>query len=386
MSSRFLKFIIIVSIFVIYTSYKAIQLLPSQRIAALIITALVFLLMLGGMFLYRANISLFDAIWFRIFSWAGILVMGLWATFIIISIPLDIFRLTVFTIGKIIGSSEVDVARRDFLFRGAYAFTLALSGGLAGLGFLEVLRGPKVKEVSVPVKNLPPSLFNLKITQISDLHVGPTLRKGYVEEVVRLANATNPDLIFLTGDIADAYATSIAEHLGPLENLKSKFGSFYVTGNHEYYWGAEALIEKVKQLGFTPLLNDNAILQIGKNKILVAGVTDPAGEQMLQGHKPDVAKALSTKSECDFKILLAHRPDACIEAEALGANLQFSGHTHAGQFFPFSLFIRLAHKYNRGLYQHGQLWLYVNPGTGYWGPANRLGVMSEISVITLVNA
>jgi hypothetical protein len=196
MSSRFLKFIIIVSIFVIYTSYKAIQLLPSQRIAALIITALVFLLMLGGMFLYRANISLFDAIWFRIFSWAGILVMGLWATFIIISIPLDIFRLTVFTIGKIIGSSEVDVARRDFLFRGAYAFTLALSGGLAGLGFLEVLRGPKVKEVSVPVKNLLPSLFNLKITQISDLHVGPTLRKGYVEEVVRLANATNPDLIF----------------------------------------------------------------------------------------------------------------------------------------------------------------------------------------------
>jgi predicted MPP superfamily phosphohydrolase len=141
----------------------------------------------------------------------------------------------------------------------------------------------------------------------------------------------------------------------------------------------------MRGLGFVTLLNENKILKVGETSLMVAGVTDPVGVHMLRGHASDTTKALTSSEESQFKILLAHRPDACHGAESLGVDLQFSGHTHAGQFFPFSLFIGLAHKYYNGLYRHGNMWLYVNPGTGYWGPANRLGVVSEISCLTLTN-
>jgi predicted MPP superfamily phosphohydrolase len=267
--------------------------------------------------------------------------------------------------------------------QGFYLSLFGVSGALAGLGLLEVVRGPKIKKTLLAVENLPPSLQGLKIAQISDLHVGLTIRKGYVEEVVRLMNETNPDFIFLTGDITDAPINSIAEHLKPLSNLKSKYGTFYITGNHEYYWDIESIIEAMKALGFTLLLNENRTLKIGDSKILIAGITDPAGEHGLPGHAPSMSRSIAALDETAFKILLAHRPDACVEAEALGFDLQFSGHTHAGQFFPFSLLIGLAHKYTKGLYRHGRMWVYVNPGTGYWGPADRLGIRAEISLVTL---
>jgi len=159
-----------------------------------------------------------------------------------------------------------------------------------------------------------------------------------------------------------------------------------VTGNHEYYWDPEGLIAKMRELGFTPLLNENAALKIGESRLLVAGVTDPMGAAMTPAQKPDVSRAAHSDEKADLRILLAHRPDASTEAEPLGFDLQFSGHTHAGQFFPFSLLIGLEHRYSRGLYRHGRMQVYVNPGTGFWGPPNRLGVPAEITLATLRRA
>ena len=147
--------------------------------------------------------------------------------------------------------------------------------------------------------------------------------------------------------------------------------------------GYVEVIAKMKELGFTTLLNENVILKIGEQNLMIAGVRDPAGENAVADDAPNAKQTATTYEKVDLKILLAHKPDACEEAEGLGFDLPFSGHTHAGQFFPFSLFIGLAHRYAGGLYQHGRMWAYVNLGSGYWGPADRLGVRSEITLVTL---
>lgn len=385
MNERLIKFLIVLSIFVGYTFYKVVQFWPQKKILAAAITALIFLIMLGANFAYRSNEAIFEDTWFVIASWLGVLLVGVWATFIFLSIPFDLLQLVVFIFDRLTGNNtDINLERRVFLFKSINTSLIALSTGLVGLGFLEMLRGPKIKEAKVKIKNLPASLQGLRIAQISDLHIGPTIRRSYVEDVVAKTNSLNADIVVLTGDIVDGHAEFIGTHIQPLGDLKSRHGVYYVTGNHEYYWGAPSFISKVKELGFTPLINENVSVEIGDSKILMAGVTDPAGA-MLEGHTPNLEKASISKEETEFKILLAHRPDTVIEAEKFGFNLQFSGHTHAGQFFPFSLMIGLFHKYTRGLYQHEKMWLYVNPGTGYWGPATRLGVMSEVTLVVLEN-
>jgi predicted MPP superfamily phosphohydrolase len=260
---------------------------------------------------------------------------------------------------------------------------LAVSAVFAALGIRQALAGPVVSHVSVPIALLPPELEGLRIAQISDLHVGPMIRRGYVESVVRKVLDLKPDLIAVTGDLADGAPEALKAQIEPLTKLKAPLGVFYVTGNHEYYWGAQRWIDKAAELGLTPLLNENRVLSLRGAKILVAGVTDTYAEQFMPSHRSDPGKAAATGQNPAVKILLAHRPDSCLEAERAGFDLQLSGHTHGGQFFPFSLLIPLFHRYWRGLNRHGRLWVYVNRGTGYWGPPDRFTVPSEITLLQL---
>ena len=377
MRSRFARLLQLLSVFVLYTSYKIAELLPwsgwAAVLGALALALALFAVMTAGMFLYRPKPNIFDAPWFRLLAWTGSLGMAAWATFIIVSIPVDLVHL-LFAI-----SGHADTGTWHLVALAVFAISLALSS----IGFAQVLGGPRVKNTRIAIDSLAPSLVGLRIAHVSDLHVGTTVRAGYVEGVVARVNAAAPDFVFLTGDIVDAYAASVSRHLSALAGLAPKYGSFYVTGNHEYYWDPAAIIAELRRLGIKPLLNEAVIVDVGASRLLIGGVTDPAGAHLLTGHAPSVAAALASGLGAELKILLAHRPDVCARAEPLGFDIQFSGHTHAGQFFPFSLFIGLAHRYSRGLYRHGRLWLYVNPGTGYWGPANRLGVAAEISIISL---
>lgn len=370
MRSRLFRFLAIAGILLGYTAYKINQIWPGHPLLAVGSSFVVFFLMLGGTFISRSNESVFAKTWFHLLAWTGSLIMGIWATFILLSLPLDIIHLFV---------------PADFFSANFYAVIFALSVVMAVIGFFTVKIGPKVVDVRATIDHLNEELSNLKLVQLSDLHVGPTVRKKYVEHMVEKTLALEPDFIFLTGDFADAQASAITEHLEPLRKLRAKHGVYYVTGNHEYYWGAQALIDKMSELGFIPLINGNRVVQIGQSKVLVAGITDPMGTHIYNGHRPDLALAIQSEEHTHLKILLAHRPDAFVEAERRGFDLQFSGHTHSGQFFPFSLLIGLAHKYYRGLHRHGRLTLYVNPGTGYWGPANRFGVRAEITRLTLTN-
>ncbi len=386
MRSRLVRFLLILSILLLYTACEAFQLLPAHPYFDGLFSLVFFVIMISAPFVYRSNPKVFEVVWFRVLAWSGSLAMGLWATFILISLPFDFVHAVVSTFDKLVNVSRLTYEKQSFLYRGLSFSVLGLSGGMAGLGLWEVLRGPRLRKVSVSVPQLNHGLEGLKLLQISDLHVGPTLRKGYVDEVVRRANEADADFIFVTGDLADAKASSIADHLEPLRHLRSRYGVFYVTGNHEYYWDVSGLMEKAKELGLTPLINENRVISIADAKVLIAGVTDPMGSDFLEGHAPDTKKAFqTTQTDIQFRILLAHRPDACEQAEGQGCDLQLSGHTHAGQFFPFTMLIGLFHKYSRGLYRHGRMWIYVNPGTGYWGPANRLGVAPEITLLSLTN-
>jgi predicted MPP superfamily phosphohydrolase len=368
-----MNFIIILSSLFAYSGYKAIQLNPDSPYLMLLLAIIVFILMIAPTLLSRSKPNMQETMTFSIFNWIGSSLIGFVGTFIMISIPVDIVHIVFALFSKTFLSTQ----SFQYLFFAALLMSL--------LGFLEVLRGPKIVKVDIPVISLPEDLQKFKIAQISDLHIGPTIQTRYVQKVINRTNALDPDVVIITGDLVDAHLETIKKHLLPLKNLKAKYGIYYVTGNHEYYWGIHSLLPELEKLGINILSNSNKVLSINNSKILLAGIPDPMAGSLSSAHKPDVQKAIENSVMTDVKILLSHRPDPYQIAESAGFDIQFSGHTHAGQFFPFSLLIPIAHKYYRGLNQYKKLWIYVNPGTGYWGPANRFGIASEITLAMLTS-
>lgn len=239
-------------------------------------------------------------------------------------------------------------------------------------------RGPRVVNLKLPVSDLPEDLEGFRIIQISDLHVGPTIGKKYVESLIDKVNTLQPHIVCLTGDIGDGPVERYREDISPFARLKTKFGVFYVPGNHEYYWNANEWMNVMNNLKAIVLLNRGKKIHVNKTEVLVAGVSDPVGYP-----KPDPYAGMQAGEDSHYKILLSHRPGIAPEAAKLGYDLQLSGHTHGGQFFPWTIVVRFAHKYVLGHYRVGQMWLNVNSGTGSWGPFLRLGTTSEITQIEL---
>ncbi|MBS1190519.1 MAG: metallophosphoesterase [Rhodocyclaceae bacterium] len=266
---------------------------------------------------------------------------------------------------------------------------LVLSGSFLalGLGILAAFRGPHVRQVRIPVKGLDPGLEGLRIVQISDLHVGPTIDVLYVRRVVELANRLAPDLIALTGDIVDGPVERLAPHVAPLAELVPRDRAFLVLGNHDYYSGAEAWTAHFRKLGLRVLLNESAVVMRGGARIVVGGVLDPAVRLFDpdQAPRPDLANAREVGRA--LRLLLAHNPKLAPLAEKAGFDLQLSGHTHAGQFFPWTLVVRWIHApHGAGLSRRGRLWVYVSAGTGTWGPPVRFGTQPELTLLHLVAA
>ena len=253
-------------------------------------------------------------------------------------------------------------------------------------GYFLARRVAPVVDVEVAVEGLAPALEGFTIAQISDLHVGPTIKRPFVEKIVARVNRMGADMVAITGDLVDGTVRELADHTAPLAGLKSRHGTYVVTGNHEYYSGAHAWIRELRRLGARVLLNEHVVIDHDGAELAVAGVTDWSAHHFDPSHRSDPHAAALGAPERATKVLLAHQPRSAIHAEQAGYDLQLSGHTHGGQFWPWNLFVRLQQPFTAGLERLGRMWIYVSRGTGYWGPPMRFGIPSEITRIRLVRA
>ncbi|CAM5730016.1 Metallophosphoesterase OS=Streptomyces alboniger OX=132473 GN=CP975_21715 PE=4 SV=1 [Streptomyces alboniger] len=270
-------------------------------------------------------------------------------------------------------------SRRLFVSRvvGGAAATAAL--GTVGYGTYGVLNGPTVKRVTVPLAKLPRAAHGYRIAVVSDIHLGPVLGRGFAQRVVDTINGTQPDLIAVVGDLVDGSVKDLGPAAAPLAQLKARHGAYFVTGNHEYFSGAEQWVEEVRRLGLRPLENDRTELA----HFDLGGVNDVAGES--EGQGPDFGKALGDRDTARACVLLAHQPVQIHDAVEHGVDLQLSGHTHGGQLWPGNLIAAAANPTVAGLERYGDTQLYVSRGAGAWGPPTRVGAESDITVIELAS-
>lgn len=261
-------------------------------------------------------------------------------------------------------------------------FFVCLAGNLWGAQ--TAYEGPEVKTVKVDLRKDPNSTRQLRIAQISDLHVGPLIKKNYVDNVVRMVNELKPDVICVTGDLGDGYPEHLEEDLLPLKNLKSPMGTYYCTGNHEYYWNIDGWVHAVKRVGMKVLFNSGTLLPGEGRPIWLAGVPDISAWRIRRDHTHEPEKALEGAPPEAAKILLAHQPQSCDTAERAGFDLMLCGHTHGGQYFPFTWMTDWFMPYSRDLNKHHKMFVYVNVGTGFWGPPIRLGEVSEVTLLEVL--
>jgi len=311
-------------------------------------------------------------------AWAG---MGFSSTLLILTLIRELVML---------GTLAVDLVWPGWLDLTAWHRQSALVAAILGflvtlLGFSNARRTAAITRVSIPISNLPPALQGFTIVQISDIHVGPTIRRDYLRRIVAAVNRQQPDMVAITGDLVDGSVRELAPHVAPLQDLVSRHGSYFVTGNHEYYSGAHAWIAELRRLGIKVLLNTHVELDHQGATAIIAGVTDYSAGHFDPAHRSDPRAAIAgAPSHAAVKILLAHQPRSAPAAAEAGFDLQLSGHTHGGQFMPWNFFVRLQQPFVAGLDRLGQLWVYTSRGTGYWGPPKRFGAPSEITLIELV--
>lgn len=256
---------------------------------------------------------------------------------------------------------------------------LGASGAALRSGTGEV----EVREVGVKLERLPPQLSGLTLVQLSDVHVGPTIGRGFIEMIVAQCNALKPDAVLITGDLVDGSVAQLAEHVAPLAKLKSRYGTFFVTGNHEYYSGVEEWEVELRRLGIRVLRNERVSLGDAVT-IDLAGVDDHTAARHTPGHGPDTRRIITGRDPDKALILMAHQPKEIVLASEAGVDLQLSGHTHGGQLWPFTALVGLVQPYMAGLYTHDpKTQIYVSRGTGYWGPPMRLLAPAEITKIVL---
>lgn len=264
----------------------------------------------------------------------------------------------------------------------ATAALLGLPVLFLALGNLIIRTGPRTKKVELAFKNIHPDLHGLRIAHITDLHISPSLSPNFVKRLVEQVQRMKPDLVVFTGDILDSFASKHKEEFRTLHALKAPLGVCFVPGNHEYYWDIHEGLQAFRNLGFHVLLNDTLNIRKGEAVLQVSGVPDPAAKHFDQD-TPNFATLKAQQTPESFKVLLSHQPSLAEKTHTLGYDLQLSGHTHGGQFFPWNWLIVFFEKYSKGLYRLGNMQLYVNQGTGYWGPQLRLGTYCELAEIVL---
>jgi uncharacterized protein len=279
------------------------------------------------------------------------------------------------------GGGAADPGRRRLLRQGVAIMAGLAATGISGVGVARAYRQPVVRELEVPLARLDRRADGLRIAVVADLHVGPLYGGGHVEAVVDIVNGLDADLVAVVGDMVSSDVGSVRESAVPLRRMRSRYGSFFVTGNHEYYTGHEEWIEAAGELGLRVLRNERVEIVHGGGAIELAGVNDREGSRY--GDPPDYQAALGDRDTSRPVVLLAHQPVQVHRAAAYGVDLQLSGHTHGGQVYPFHHLIRLDQPVVSGLAEVDGTLVYVTNGAGFWGPPMRVGADPDVSLVVL---
>jgi predicted MPP superfamily phosphohydrolase len=342
--------------------------LPAQVLGGAVLLAIFWLLPKG--FAFRS-----EQRW-RI--WAPWLMTGLFSWLLVLTLARDFV---------LVGASWLTApeVRGEWVRLSALA-VMALTPLITAIGYAMARRTAPVVDITIPIEGLARALEGFTIAQISDIHVGPTIKRPYVDAIVDRVNGLKADMVAITGDLVDGSVADLSGDTAPLARLASRHGTYIVTGNHEYYSGARAWVAELRRLGASVLLNEHVVLDHDGSPVTVAGVTDYSAHHFDPSQRSDAGAALAGAPASSPKVLLAHQPRSAAQAVKAGADLQLSGHTHGGQFWPWNLFVRLQQPFTAGLHRLGRMWVYTNRGTGYWGPPMRFGIPSEITRIRLVRA
>jgi len=342
---------------------------PWSRVATGLIVAL-FASLIGGFVGARALPRAVAApISWVTFTWLGVLF------FLVLALALaDLVKLAS-------ARGIEDPGRRQALARMFAGAAAALGVGASGVALASGLSPVAVKRVRVALDRLSPRSSGMRIVQLTDVHVGPTIGRAFIESLVAKVNALEADVIAITGDLVDGSVAELRHHVAPLADLRARHGVFFVTGNHEYYSGADEWIAHLRTLGIRVLRNERVRVG-GDDGFDLAGIDDHSATG--RGHGSDLPRALAGREPDRACVLLAHQPRGIDLADALGVDLQISGHTHGGQLYPWKFLVRLQQPFVEGLHRLARAQIYVSRGTGYWGPPMRLGAPAEITEIELV--
>ena len=316
-------------------------------------------------------------------AWAGALAMGLFSSLFVLTLLRDAVLLVAAIAGWALAGRFGAAA-----WAGPSALAVPLLGAaVTAWGFVNARRTAAVVGIEVPIDGLPDALHGFTIAQISDIHVGPTIKRDYLQRIVEAVNRLEADMVAVTGDLVDGTVHELGAHVAPLAALTSRHGTFFVTGNHEYYSGAPAWVVELRRLGLQVLLNEHVVLEHGGAALVVAGVTDFGAHHFDAAQRSDPHRAIAgAPLAAAARVLLAHQPRSAEAAARAGFDLQLSGHTHGGQFLPWNWFVPMQQPFTAGLNRLSQLWVYTSRGTGYWGPPKRFGAPSEITRLRLVRA
>ncbi|WP_163786343.1 metallophosphoesterase [Myxococcus vastator] len=363
-------------------AYIAVRLFVSPQLPAPwawlgpVLVALLFLSLPVGMAASRREPTL----WTQVLQWTSYVWLGAFGILLSAVVVADLVGLGLSWSGVVTDALA--------LARGKALVAVGVTVPAVVYAFITARGRATVERVTVPVAGLASGLSGLKVVQISDIHVGPTLDGRWLRRVVEQVNALQPDVVAVTGDLVDGTVEALRDEVKPLSELRASLGVFYVTGNHEYYHGGPAWAAEVARLGLTVLQNEHRVVERDGARLTIAGVTDHDAGHLIASHASRPELALHGAPHGVPRLLLAHQPRSALRVAEAGVmvDLQLSGHTHGGQVFPFMFFIKLQQPVVRGLATIAGVRVYTHRGTGYWGPPLRLGPSPEIAELTLVSA
>ncbi|MCP9265635.1 hypothetical protein DINM_020976 [Dirofilaria immitis] len=292
----------------------------------------------------------------------------------------NIFAMIALTsVARILGIHVLDYPKLLVANELSIRFFAIVLGVVLALGGLWVaLLPPVVRHVTIKIENLPKAQEGFTIALLSDLHVGPTVGHSKIQRMVDIINPFKPDVIAISGDLADGTVHHLGRAVYPLSNLISKYGVYFATGNHEYLHGnVDEWFVFLKKINIIPLHNENKKILVGDSRICIAGADDLFAKYSRLLYLQLLSCLCSPNA---VRVILND-----IET-AKNVDLIMSGHTHAGQMYVFVPFVYFWNAYFRGLYYDTvtRTHIYVSAGVNYFGPPVKVFDGSEIILIKLV--